>query len=251
MFGVEQAVLLCMLTLGAAAMLRATVGFGDALFAIPILAGILGLSTATPLGALASLLMNVGVLIAQWRNLNARAVMLPLIASFCAAPFGVWLLQTIPETWAKLGLGVVIIIYASWQLLKPNSSPKPLRWAVPLRIICGFLAGLLGTAYNTAGPPMVVLATLERWSPATFRANLTAFFSGLSVAVLTTHALSGLWTPRVIGLFVFSSPLIVLGTWLGTRIAKRIQPEQFSKIVYLVLLLIGLLFMVSALNAWW
>ncbi len=246
MFGVEQAVILCILTLGAAATLRATVGFGDALFAIPILAAMLGLSTATPLGALASLLMNAGVLIAEWRNLNLRAVMLPLIASFCAAPFGVRLLETIPENWAKLGLGSVIVVYALWQILKPNSSLEPSRGVILLRIVCGFLAGLLGTAYNTAGPPMVVLGTLERWSPATFRANLTAFFSGLSVAVLATHALSGLWTPRVIGLFVVSSPLIVLGTWLGTCIARRIKPERFSTIVYFVLLAIGLMFMISA-----
>jgi uncharacterized protein len=249
MFGVEQAVLLCMFTLGAAATLRATVGFGDALFAIPILAAMLGLSTATPLGALASLLMNIGVLIAEWRNLNWRAVLLPLIAAFAGAPFGVWLLNAVPEAWAKLGLGFVIVIYALWQLFKPNSSLEPTRWGAPLRVICGFLAGLLGTAYNTAGPPMVMLGTLERWSPPVFRANLTAFFSGLSAIVLVTHALSGLWTPRVIGLFVFSSPLIVLGTFLGTRIAKRIRPEQFSKIVYMVLLAIGAMFMLSALQS--
>ena len=49
-------------------------------------------------------------------------------------------------------------------------------FATLLRSTFGFFAGILGGAYNTNGPPVVIYGSLRKWSPATFRATLQGYF---------------------------------------------------------------------------
>ena len=60
------------------------------------------------------------------------------------------------------------------------------RWAYP----AGFIAGCLGGAYNTAGPPVIVYGSLRQWPKEEFRAVLQAFFFVNAVFTVASHTIA-------------------------------------------------------------
>ena len=61
---------------------------------------------------------------------------------------------------------------------------------------------------------------------------------------MASHGIAGLWTPVVVRLYVYSIPAIMLAIWIGGRINSRIPTDLFSRIVYGLLVVIGVLFMI-------
>ena len=83
--------------------------------------------------------------------------------------------------------------YGAYNLLRPGlPALRSEAWAYPF----GFAAGVLGSAYNTGGPPVIIYGTMRRWPPAHFRATLQGFFLFTNIFVLVGHGLAGLWTRR-------------------------------------------------------
>jgi uncharacterized membrane protein YfcA len=111
------------------------------------------------------------------------------------------------------------------------------RFASPF----GFVAGVLGGAYNTNGPVVVVYGTLKRWQPEEFRLILQGYFFFTNFLILAGHALSGLWTTKVWALFFVSLPVVVFSVWLGGIANQHIKRELFAKLIFGVLLVVGLL----------
>ena len=62
--------------------------------------------------------------------------------------------------------------------------------------------------------------------------------------ILISQGLAGLWTPRVIRLYVYALPVIVIAALLGGRVNRMISSGQFSRIVYSFLILVGMLLFV-------
>ena len=111
----------------------------------------------------------------------------------------------------------------------------------------GFIAGILGGAYNSNGPPVVIYGTLKRWDPETFRATLQGFLFPTSLFILAGHGLAGLWTAPVIRTYLYALPLVFAAVYLGGRINRVFSTERFSRWVYVLLIALGLLLLGEAL----
>jgi hypothetical protein len=108
----------------------------------------------------------------------------------------------------------------------------------------GFLSGILGGAYNTNGPPIIVYGVLSRWPPDRFRATLQGYFLATGLLIWAGHGIAGLWTPHVLHLFFYSIPVVLLAVWLGSKLSQRIPPGRFNRIIYAALVGVGLVLIV-------
>jgi uncharacterized membrane protein YfcA len=225
-----------------AIMVRAVFGFGDVLVSVPILALIIGPREAVPLMGLVGSTNALLILLRERRGVQWRPVRYLLMASVCGIPLGAWSLSVLPERWIAVGLGLVLIAYCGWALLGKQSlrlhSP---RWAWPF----GFAAGLMGGAVAATGPPIVVYSATQGWTPAQMRATMQGFFLPNGLLVIGSHLLGGLWTPRVLALYLLTLPLFALGLPLGARIGGKVSAPRFEQLTQLVLLGTGVLLLVS------
>ena len=242
----EPALLAVALTVCGASFLRAAAGFGDALFAVPLLAAWLGLPTATPLVALVGLLMGLSGLVGGWREVNFRAIRVLMLGAALGIPVGTIGLRFVPESAAKLALGVLVVAYSLYRLLAPPSRAASRPAGEGLAFPFGFASGVLGGAFNTGGPPVVAYAAMRDWSPAVFRASLQSYFLFTSALIVANHALSGHLTARVMGLFWWCVPAVLLGTLAGSWVGSRIPRAWFSKVVYGLLVAVGALLILTA-----
>ena len=220
---------------------RAMLGFGDALIAMPLLVLAVGLQTAAPLVALVALVTSLSILVQTWRDVHRSDAWRLILSSLAGIPFGLLLLKAAPEPLVKAALGVLLVGFGLYKLLQPRMPAVAWR---PLVYLSGFVAGVLGGAYNTNGPPVVVYGALRGWSPERFRGTLQLYFLTTGMMVAAGHGLAGLWTREVWRLFAIALPAVALGLFLGGRVSGRIPAELFNKLVYAFLIVAGLLLVV-------
>ena len=234
-------VVIALAVLFIAALTKSILGFGEALVAIPLLTLALGIQIAAPVAMLMAASVTFILMLKNWRSIDLSAIWRLLLAAVVGIPLGVWGLKQLPEVWLTTLLGILLILMGLYYLRRP-SLPARLenRWAYLL----GFVAGVLGGAYNIAGPPLIVYGTLRRWSPDQFRSTLQGFFIIIDVVIMIGHAGAGLWTPVVLQLFALSIPAILIGLWAGNRINAHISAPMFERILYVALIVLGVMLIV-------
>ncbi|OGD20797.1 MAG: hypothetical protein A2Y70_05215 [Candidatus Aminicenantes bacterium RBG_13_64_14] len=229
----------------AAAFVRSALGFGDAVVAMPLLAMVIGLKTATPLVAFMGPTISLLILMKDWRAGDMKAAARLIVASLLGIPLGVYGLARLPEEPLKIVLGVLILLYGLFGLARPSVRIKNEKAWVPWMV--GWTAGVLGGAYNTNGPPVVAYGMLRGWPPGRFRANLQGYFLPTGLMILAGHGLAGMWTGEVFRFYLFSLPAIVLGVVLGGLVNRKLRPAVFVKLVYVFLAAMGAILLLRAL----
>ena len=220
-----------------AAFVRSALGFGDAVVAMPLLAMVIGLKTATPLVAFMGPTISLLILARSWRSGDMKSAVRLIAASCLGIPLGVYGLARLPEGALKIALGALILLYGLFGLARPSvqiKNEKPwLPWLV------GWTAGVLGGAYNINGPPVVAYGMLRGWPPERFRTTLQGYFLPTGLMILAGHGIAGMWTGEVFRFYLYSLPAIGLGIVLGGLVNRKLPHDLFAKFVYGFLVLMG------------
>jgi hypothetical protein len=235
-----QTVIIVLSILFMTTLLRSSLGFGDALVAMPLLSLLIGIEMAVPLVGLLGSTISFVIFFNNRQQVQFRTAARLIVASFVGIPIGVLVLRTVPEAVVLAILGVVLVAYGLYGLIQPRL-PMVGEWtAYPF----GFVAGVLGGAYNTNGPPIVIYGTLRRWEPQPFRVTLQTYFVPTGSMILISHALGGLWTRDVLLLYVLVLPLAAVAIWLGGQVNRHLPRQTFRRIIYLFLVVIGVVMVV-------
>lgn len=221
--------------------IRSAVGFGDALLAMPLMGMVMSLKIASPVVAFAGFVISLVILLLDRKAVDFKSTWRLIIATIAGVPFGLWLLNYVPEQIVKLVLGLTLIAYGVSSLLAPKYPYlRHERYAFPF----GFVAGILAGAYNTNGPPIAMYGILRRWSPEYFRATMQCYFFFSGIATIIGHGLAGLWTPLVWNLALWAMPGVGLGIYLGGKANRLIPQPMFSQIIFGLLIVVGGLFLI-------
>ncbi len=225
-----------------ATFVQSSVGFGLALVSMPVLVTILGIQTAAPLVAIIGIIAEVFIFLRYRHALNLRAFVRLTVAAIIAIPIGIFALREVNEDIVTTLLGLILIGYSLYSLFSPNfpELAHP-AWAYGF----GFAAGLLGGAYNTSGPPVIIYGNSQRWPPEEFKCNLQGFFILFGLIVIGVHAVSGNLTAIVGQNLLLSLPGIALGLVAGFAVSSKINAELFRKIVLVALLFLGIFLIIG------
>jgi uncharacterized protein len=228
--------ILCLATL-----FHGTLGFGTGLVAMPLLTLVIGVQDATALVAFVIVGTTIVLLRRSWQRLDRRAAIQLVVSSVPGVPIGIFVLTNAPTDVIQRGLGVLLIAYALYSLLGPPLfEARRAAWAYGL----GFASGVLGGAYNTNAPPVVVFGTLRRWPPDVFRATLQAYFVPLAIVVWLGHGVSGLWSQDIVVAYAVYLPFGLVALWAGHRVAGRIPAASFQRVLYIAVIALGALLLV-------
>ena len=219
-------------------------GFGTGLVSMALLPVFVGIRASAPLVALTAGTLELLLVIRYRDTLNVQSVWRLLSGAIIGIPLGIVLLRNLDERIGLTLLGIVLVAYPLYALFSPQ---VPKLEGRPWPYVFGFVAGLLGGAYNTSGPPVIIYGNSRRWAPAEFKANLQGFFLLNDALVITSHALSGNLTFLVWQNYLLTLPAIALGMFAGLALSRSINPATFRKIVLLLLIVLGLRMIASVL----
>ncbi|MGA2296145.1 MAG: sulfite exporter TauE/SafE family protein [FCB group bacterium] len=223
-------------------LIRSTFGFGDALIAMPLLVMFIDIKIATPVVALIACIIASVILFYNWGKIDFRRIYTLIIFSIIGIPIGLIYLKDTNDFIIKIILAISIISFSVYKLfdldklqLKTDKSS----------FLFGIIAGILGGAYNTNGPPIIIYGTLRKWESEKFRDMLQGIFLPTNIFIVAGHGIAGLWTKEVFIYFLWSLPVVIIGIILGNKLNKIIPAEKFNKYIHIILIIIGIVLLVN------
>jgi hypothetical protein len=221
-----------------ATLIRSTLGFGEALVAVPLLALRIPIVVAAPLAVLVSVLVAGIIVVQDWRKIEMRSAAWLIVSALFGIPLGLILLARANDHVVKMILGLVIMAFSIYSLtagMKVYLEEDHLLWLLG----SGFCSGVLGGAYGMNGPPLAIYGAMRRWSPQHFRATLQGYFLPASLVGLVGYAAMGLWVPAVTRYFLLSLPGALVAILIGRALNHRLRGDGFFRFVHAGLVVIG------------
>lgn len=229
-----------------ASLVRSTLGFGEALIAVPFFLLFLPVDVAVPLAVMLSIVIALVVVIQDHKKIHFHSAKWLIIYAILGLPLGILILTYVNETFVKTGLGLLIISYSIYSLYFKRN--KTLQEDNKLWLfVCGFLSGVFGGAYGVNGPPLVVYGNLRQWSAKHFRATLQAYFLPVSLLSVVGYFSKGLITREVNTYFLYSLITTIPAIFLGRYLNHKLKDGTFFKYVYWGLMVISVVLIVSTL----
>ena len=221
---------------------RSTLGFGDSLLAMPLLALVLGIETATPVVALASSTIAMVITLRNWHKIDLNTAWQLVVGSFIGIPIGVLLLRIALRDLVIGPLGIFLILFGLYRLsVLALPTLKGKAWAY----VFGFVAGIFGGAYNLNGPFIVLYGTMRRWTPQQFRATLQGYFLPTGLLIVAGHGSGGFWNFEVFKLYLIVLPAVLIAVFIGEKLNKRIPKKYLERLLFIVLIFLGVLLLIG------
>ena len=201
---------------------------------------LMGLSLLTQASGAAVLWGDLRQHMTPW---NRRDGVVPYLAGGVAGmPFGLTLLSGLGILELKVGLGLMLIGYSTWSLLRRASTgPRPASSAARAFFV-GAAGGVVGGFAAFPGSALVVWNTLTGVGKEQGRALTQAFILSMQVVglalLLARHPAlfgHGFW-----GIFLVAAPVALLGNRLGIAIYRRTGDIGYRRITLAALGAAGL-----------
>jgi uncharacterized membrane protein YfcA len=210
--------LLCVVTITAGAAVQATIGFGMAVLAAPLL-GLIDPGFLPVATLLMGLPLSIGVARRELQYVAWDDVATATLGRLPGVVLGSWVVATTGATAIRLivGLSVLTAIVVSVTGFKVSTTRRSL-------IIAGLASGFSGTAAGVGGPPMAV--AYQHSHPATTRATLGVFFGIGTVISFLGLLAAGEVHLRQIQLSALLLPGVLLGLALSGPLVSRLPPER-------------------------
>ena len=128
-------------------------------------------------------------------------------------------------------VGVFTLLFLAQRLLfppRPDSAPPP-RW---LGALMTTTAGFTSFIAHAGGPPVNAYVIPLRLTPLKFTATMAFFFFFINLSKWIPYAWLGLLDMRNLGTSLALLPLAPVGVWIGVRLAHRISPLWFYRLLY-------------------
>lgn len=216
---------------------------GVAGFAFGIVAAAVWLHFLSPAHATA-LIVAYGLIvqgISVWklrRSINLTRLLPFLLGAAIGVPIGVELLHWTSPSALRISIGVVLILFSLYNLMRPQFAPIAAGKAADG--VIGVLNGVVGGATGLAGIVVTIWCTLRGWS----RDEQRTVFQPIGVGVFVITGIwlggTGLVDAETIRFFVIGLPVLLAGTWVGLRLYSRLDEAGFRKVILGLLLISGL-----------
>ena len=135
-------------------------------------------------------------------------------------------------------VGGFTLLFLAQRLLfppKPDSAPPP-RW---LGAILTATSGFTSFIAHAGGPPINAYVIPLKLSPVKFTATMAFFFFVINLSKWIPYGLLGLLDMRNLATSLVLLPFAPIGVLIGVRLARRINPVLFYRLLYLGMLLTG------------
>jgi uncharacterized membrane protein YfcA len=211
-------------------------GFGS--LAVPMMAMAVAVPQAAAILMPVLLLMDLLGMAAFRKNVDRHLLLFLLPAGLLGIVVGALLFKLLDARVVAGIVGGFTLVFLAQRLLfppRPDSAPPP-RWVGALLTVT---SGFTSFVAHAGGPPLNAYVIPLRMAPAVFTGTLAFFFFFINMAKWVPYAWLGLLDLRNMATSLALLPFAPIGVWVGVRIAKRIKPALFYRLIYTGMFLTG------------
>lgn len=202
------------------------------------------MQTATLIAGYGLLTQGYGILKLR-QALDFRRIWPLALGTVIGIPIGVGILAYLNPAYVRFGVGVLLVLYTIYGLMRPAFAPMKIRPASDIAI--GISNGLLGGLTGLGGVISTISCQLRGWPRDMQRAVFQPVLFVAFVVISISQALAGSITRDTLVLYGLGIPFMVGGLWSGFKLFGSINDEMFRKTVLVLLLFAGVSLIVPAL----
>ena len=211
-------------------------GFGS--LAVPVMALAVTVPQAAAILMPVLLVMDVMGMAAFRKDLDLRLLRFLLPFGLLGIVVGALLFKVLDAHTVAGVVGVFTLLFLAQRPLfppQPDSAPPP-RW---LGAILTTTSGFTSFIAHAGGPPINAYMIPLRLPPIRFTATMAFFFFLINLSQWLPYAWLGLLDLRNLATSMVLLPLAPVGVMIGVRLARRIRPQLFYRLVYIGMFLTG------------
>ncbi len=221
-----------------AAIVRGFSGFAFAALVVISVSFVLPPMTVVPAVLILEVIAGIHLLPSIWKTVHWQSIIIIVVASVIATPFGVYVLANVPAEPMKLALAVITfaaaaVLATGYQLKR---MPRPAETAAT-----GAAAGLLNGAFGIGGPPIIIFFLGSPLALDAGRASIVASFLAMDIAGLISLFGFGMYNRESLTLTVLALPALVVGVYIGARLVGKLDERAARKGVIAILMGLSLI----------
>jgi uncharacterized protein len=211
-------------------------GFGS--LAVPLMALVITVQQAAAIMMPLLLVMDVLGISAYRKDFDKRLLKFLIPCGLIGTLIGTLLFKLIPSQLVAGIVGVITLVFLAHKLLlaKAKVADNTPRWVSAIMIA---LSGFTSFVAHAGGPPFNMFMLAQRLSPVVFTATAAYFFFFINLSKWIPYAWLGLLDTRNFATSLALLPFAPMGVFIGVRIARKIQPTLFYRLVYTGMFLTG------------
>lgn len=212
-------------------------GFGFALITVPLVGLLSGVKYAIPLAAICGLVVNLYLMFKLKSHVKYLDLKELILSAIIGIPIGAAFVIHADQLILKKILGGIVFLFvflSVFKIIKQTGLNK--KWGY----LFGFASGLLGGAFNTNGPPILIYFYLQGYDKIKQKASITGFFIITSITVVITHLVAGLSTSEIWIDALKLFPVVMFGIILGHYLFSRISTNIYNRLILFGLFIISL-----------
>jgi hypothetical protein len=175
-----------------------------------------------------------------WRvrhAINWRAIAPYIIGGAIGIPLGIALVTTVDPTTIRFGIGVLLLAYSLYSLIKPAF--KPPKTNLPADLGVGVINGLISGLTGLGGVAVTVWCQMRGGKKDELRAIFQPVLFATFVMTTISFAIAGTFTVETLRLYAFALPVLVAGIWSGFGLYGKLDDAAFRKVILVLLLASG------------
>lgn len=211
-------------------------GFGS--LAVPIMALAVTVPQAAAILMPILLVMDVMGLAAYRGKWDAKLLRFLIPAGLVGTVIGTLSFRLLDAKLVAGIVGALTLLFLAQRLLFPpraDSRPPP-RW---LGGILTAASGFTSFVAHAGGPPVTAYVLPMRMAPVVFSATMTVFFFVINLSKWVPYGWLGLLDLRNMATSLALMPFAPIGVIVGVRMAHRIEPRLFYRLLSLGMFLTG------------
>ncbi len=221
------------------------VGFGTGLAALPFWLNAVQPAVASPLVIICSIVAQIQTLPAIRHAIVWHRVQPFILGGLVGVPVGTMLLAVVSAKEFKLLIGVFLILYCGFMLLR-RSAPTFSWGGKAADCVVGLGGGFLGGFAGLSGPLPTIWASLRGWNKDEKRGVFQIFNLSILLFAAATQTIGGFMTTKVGRLSLIALPGTLLGAWIGRKTYERLGDVKFNQIILVLLFCSGVSIIVTS-----
>jgi uncharacterized membrane protein YfcA len=171
---------------------------------------------------------------------DARILALMLPSAAIGIAIGYALAAHVSSAAVELAVGAVSILFALQRLWAERHGATVVANASPfVGALCGVVAGFTSQIAHAGGPPFQMYVLPKRLARDTFIGTSALFFAVVNWIKVPAYLALGQFTPTNLLTSAVLLPLAIGSTAAGVWLVRRVSGEGFYRIVYALLVLVG------------
>ena len=175
---------------------------------------------------------------AYWRKWDWGNLKVLFPGAFVGILAGYLLAAHVSEAAFTLALGIVSFVFGARYLF--SLAPEVAKPGDPKAgVFWGAMSGFTSMVANIGAPPFQIYVVPRRLPRDVFIGTMSIFFAVVNWVKVPPFIALGQFTRETLLTSVALFPLAIAATWAGVLLVRRTSAEDFNRIIYLLMMLLG------------